>query len=52
MNVEQLDGFLVALICCPSDIPKTEYLPEIRIGANSDFRLILIYIKRKSAPGL
>ncbi len=29
MNVEQLDGFLAALICCPSDIEKTEYLPEI-----------------------
>ncbi len=28
MNVEQLDGFLAALICCPSDIVKTEYLPE------------------------
>ena len=29
MNLEQLDGFLAALICYPSDIPKTEYLPEI-----------------------
>ncbi len=29
MNVEQLDGFLAALNCCPSDIAKTEYLPEI-----------------------
>ena len=30
MNVEQLDGFLVALICCPSDVAKSDYLPEIR----------------------
>ena len=29
MNLEQLDGFLAALICYPSDIPKAEYLPEI-----------------------
>jgi hypothetical protein len=29
MNVEQLDGFFAALICCPSDIAKNEYLPEI-----------------------
>jgi Uncharacterised protein family (UPF0149) len=29
MNVEQLDGFLVALICCPSDVAKSDYLPEI-----------------------
>ena len=29
MNLEQLDGFLAAVICCPSEIPKTEYLPEI-----------------------
>ncbi len=29
MNVEQLDGFFAALACCPSDIAKTEYLPEI-----------------------
>lgn len=29
MNVEQLDGFLAALVCCPSLIAKAEYLPEI-----------------------
>lgn len=29
MNLEQLDGFLVAVICCPEEIPKTDYLPEI-----------------------
>jgi uncharacterized protein len=29
MNLEQLDGFLAAVICYPSDIPKAEYLPEI-----------------------
>ncbi len=29
MNIEQLDGFLAALICCPSDIAEAEYLPEI-----------------------
>jgi uncharacterized protein len=29
MNLEQLDGFLAAVICCPSQIPETEYLPEI-----------------------
>ncbi len=29
MNVEQLDGFLAAVICCPSQILETEYLPEI-----------------------
>jgi uncharacterized protein len=29
MNIEQLDGFVAAVICCPSDIPQSEYLPEI-----------------------
>jgi uncharacterized protein len=29
MNLEQLDGFLAAVICHPSDIPGSEYLPEI-----------------------
>jgi len=29
MNIEQLDGFLAAIICCPSEITQTEYLPEI-----------------------
>jgi uncharacterized protein len=29
MNIEQIDGFLAALICCPSDIPKSEHLPVI-----------------------
>jgi uncharacterized protein len=28
MDVEQVDGFLAALVCCPSDIAKTKYLPE------------------------
>jgi Phage terminase large subunit (GpA) len=28
-EIEQLDGFPVALICCPSDIAKSDYLPEI-----------------------
>jgi hypothetical protein len=37
MNVEQLDGFLVALICCPSDVAKSDYLPEIRIGRTAIF---------------
>jgi uncharacterized protein len=29
MNLEQLDGFLAALICCPNLVPPSEYLPEI-----------------------
>jgi uncharacterized protein len=29
MNIEQIDGFLAALICCPSAIPEHEYLPQI-----------------------
>jgi uncharacterized protein len=29
MNLEQLDGFLSALICCPDLVPPSEYLPEI-----------------------
>jgi uncharacterized protein len=29
MNLEQLDGFLAALICCPDLVPPSEYLPEI-----------------------
>jgi Uncharacterised protein family (UPF0149) len=29
MNIEQLDGYLAAIVCHPADIPKTEYLSEI-----------------------
>jgi uncharacterized protein len=29
MNVEQLDGFLAAVICCAGKISASEYLPEI-----------------------
>jgi uncharacterized protein len=29
MNLEQLDGFLTALICCPDLVPPSEYLPKI-----------------------
>ena len=29
MNLEQIDGFLAALVCGPDDIPQSEYLPEI-----------------------
>jgi uncharacterized protein len=29
MNVEELDGFLAALVCSPDNVPKSEYLPHI-----------------------
>ena len=29
MNLEQLDGFLAAVICSPDDIPQSEYAQEI-----------------------
>ena len=29
MNLEQLDGFLAALICGPELVPPSKYLPEI-----------------------
>jgi hypothetical protein len=29
MNLEQLDGFLAALICGPDDVPPSDYLPVI-----------------------
>jgi uncharacterized protein len=29
MNLEQIDGFLAALVCGPDDILQSEYLPEI-----------------------
>jgi uncharacterized protein len=29
MNLEQLDGFLAAIVCHPAEITKAEYLPEI-----------------------
>ena len=28
-EIEQVDGFLAALICCSTDIAKSDYLPEI-----------------------
>jgi uncharacterized protein len=29
MNLEQLDGFLAALVCGPDEVPRSEYLPKI-----------------------
>ncbi len=29
MNLEELDGFLAALVCRPDNVPPSEYLPEI-----------------------
>ena len=29
MNLEQIDGFLAALVCGPEDIPQSKYMPEI-----------------------
>jgi uncharacterized protein len=29
MNLEQLDGFLAALACCPDSVPPSEYLSEL-----------------------
>ena len=29
MNLEELDGFLAALICGPDDVPPSEYLREV-----------------------
>jgi uncharacterized protein len=29
MNLEQVDGFVAALVCVPDDVPQSEYLPEI-----------------------
>jgi uncharacterized protein len=29
MNLEQLDGFLTALVCGPDEVPRSEYLPKI-----------------------
>ncbi len=29
MNLEQIDGFLAALVCSPEDIVQSEYLPQI-----------------------
>jgi uncharacterized protein len=36
MNLEMLDGFFAALICCPDLVPPSEYLPEIWGGAMVD----------------
>lgn len=32
MNLEQIDGFLSALICSPDLVPPSEYLPKIWEG--------------------
>src|SRR4029450_3512517 len=36
MNLEQLDGFFAALICGPSHVHPSEYLPEIWGGEMAD----------------
>src|SRR5262245_1420929 len=36
MNLEMLDGFFVALICCPDMVRPSEYLPEIWGGNMAD----------------
>lgn len=39
MNLEMLDGFFAALICCPELVPPNEYLPHI-LGADFAFARI------------
>jgi Uncharacterised protein family (UPF0149) len=34
MNVEELDGFLAALICSPDSVLPSEYLPEIEAASS------------------
>ena len=34
MNLENLDGFFAALICCPDPVLPSEYLPEIWGGGD------------------
>ena len=36
MNLEMLDGFFAALICCPDMVRPSEYLPEIWGGDIAD----------------
>src|SRR5687767_267254 len=36
MNLEELDGFLAALICGPAPVHPSEYLPEIWGGEMAD----------------
>lgn len=36
MNLEKLDGFFAALICCPDTVLPSEYLPEIWGGDMAD----------------
>ena len=36
MNLEQLDGFFTALICCPDMVMPSEYLHEIWGGEMAD----------------
>ena len=36
MNLETLDGFFAALICCPDTVPPSEYLAEIWGGEMAD----------------
>jgi uncharacterized protein len=36
MNLEQLDGFLAALLCGPDEVPQSEYLREIWGERNED----------------
>ena len=36
MNLEQLDGFLAALLCGPDEVPQSEYLREISGERNED----------------
>jgi|SRR5215831_1990786 len=36
MNLEMLDGFFAALVCCPALVPPSEYLPEIWGGTMAD----------------
>jgi uncharacterized protein len=36
MNLEELDGFFAALICGPSHVQSSEYLPEIWGGEMRD----------------
>lgn len=39
MNLEELDGFFAALLCCPVTIPPSIYLDEVWAGGGAPFAL-------------
>jgi len=49
MNIEQIDGFLAAVVCCPTIIRPPEYLPQAFVAQHALEDVLMLIMRHKFA---